>query len=316
MASRGVRLLTVVALVLSGVVCPAGHAVWAQSVPTETPATPETQARADFDEGVRLARAQQWDAALAAFERSRARVDQPNTALNVAVLQRQLGRLLAARQTLRACLAMPQNVAGSDLARDASLLLSLVLDSIATVSFSVEPPEATVLVDGATAPSPRAVELDPGVYTVTVRAPGHADETLTLTLGTGERVARTVRLRALPAQVAVETTPPEADIYVNDALLGRGAVRWQGAAGPLRLRATLAQHDPVARELMVSPGAVRVEQLTLLPSTRPAPRRPWLWGGIAIAAAVLAGVTTAILLSTPGSPTGDGGSTGTILNAQ
>nr|MBK7065342.1 hypothetical protein [Deltaproteobacteria bacterium] len=161
-ASRAARLLTVAVLyagVIVLVVAAPGRAAWAQGVPV---VTPEAQARADFDEGVRLARAQRWTDALMAFERSRARVDRPNTALNVALALRQLGRMIAARQVLRECLAMPQTAAEPDLGRDAALLLGLVVDAIATVSLAVDPPDATVRVDGESALDPRAVELDPG----------------------------------------------------------------------------------------------------------------------------------------------------------
>ncbi len=81
-ASRAVRLLTVAALVAGVIVAAPWRPALAQGVPA---AAPEALARADFDEGVRLAREQRWPDALAAFERSRARVDRPNTALNVAL---------------------------------------------------------------------------------------------------------------------------------------------------------------------------------------------------------------------------------------
>ena len=76
---------------------------------------------------------------------------------------------------------------------------------------------------GERAADPRGIELDPGAHTFTVSAPGRADETFAMTLRAGERAARTVRLRELPAQVEVLVTPPDAQVYVNDALLGRGA---------------------------------------------------------------------------------------------
>lgn len=296
-----------VALTAAGV---PGRVAWAQAVPAESP---EALARADFDAGVRHARAQRWAEALAAFERSRARVDQAHTALNVAVAQRELGRLRAARQTLRACLAMPQTAADATLGRDAALLMALVLDALAHVSLTVDPPDATVRVDDEVAPDARAVELDPGEHTVTVNAPGRVDETFTLTLRAGDRVARTVRLRALPARVAVAVTPPDASVYVNDALLGRGAVRWEGGAGPLRIRVSRADYHEVTRALLVAPGDDLTERFELTRAVRPLHRRPWFWGGVAIAAAVVVGATTALVLSTAEGPALDGGSTGTVL---
>lgn len=286
-----------------------GNGAWAQGVPN---VTPEAQARADFDEGVRFARELRWPEALAAFERSRARADRPNTAFNVAVALRQLGRLLAARQALRECIAMPQTAAEPELARDAALLLGVVVDAIARVSLSVEPSDATVRVDGEAVADPRALELDPGEHALTVNAEGHAEEHLTLSLRTGERAVRAVRLRVPPSRVDVLVTPADARVYVNEVLLGQGAVRWEGAARTLQLRASRADYADLTRALVVAPGAVMTERLTLSLSTRPLTARPWFWGGIALGVAVVAGVTTAILLSTQGHEV-DGGSTGTVL---
>jgi hypothetical protein len=296
-------------VVLTAAVVPE-RVVWAQAVPAEGP---EALARADFDAGVRHARAQHWAEALAAFERSRARVDQAHTALNVAVAQRELGRLRAARQTLRACLAMPQTAADATLGRDAALLMALVLDALAHVSLSVDAPDATVRVDGEMAPDARAVELDPGDHTVTVSAPGRVEETFSLMLRAGERVARTVRLRALPARVAVGVTPSDATVYANDVRLGRGAVQWEGDAGPLRLRVARPDYHDLTRTLTLAPGASLTERFDLTRTVRPLHRRPWFWGGVALAAAVVVGATTALVLSTDDGPALDGGSTDTIL---
>lgn len=312
-ASRAVRLLTVAALVAGVIVAAPGRPALAQGVPA---AAPEALARADFDEGVRLAREQRWPDALAAFERSRARVDRPNTALNVALALRQLGRLRAARRVLRECLAMPQTAAEPDLGRDAALVLGLVIDAIATVSLTVDPTDATVRVDGESAPDPRSVELDPGDHSFVVSAPGRADETFGTALRAGERVARTVRLRELPARVEVLVTPSDAEVYVNDALVGRGAVRWEGAAGTVRLRAARVDYADRARELVVAPGALVTERVALSLTPRPLYARPWFWGGIAIAAAVVAGVTTAIALSSSEGGAADGGSTNAVLDAR
>ena len=315
-ASRVARPLTVASLGAGLIVLSAaapGRAAWAQDIPITTPAA---QARADFDEGVRLARAQRWTDALAAFERSRARVDRPATALNVGLALRQLGRLRAARQALRECLAMPQTAAEPDLGRDAALLLGLVVDAIATVSLTVDPPDATVRIDGDSGSDPRVVELDPGEHAFVVSAPGRADETFALTLRAGERTARAVRLSELPARVEVLVTPSDAQVFVNDALLGRGGGRWEGAAGTVRLRATRVDYGDRARELLVAPGATVTERLTLTLTPRPLYTRPWFWGGVAIAAVVVAGVTTAVVLATSGSDAPDGGSTGTVLSAR
>ena len=223
------------------------------------------------------------------------------------------------RVTARARLregATPSTLEASALTRFVAgqkLLLPLVLDALAHVSLSVDAPDATVRVDGEMAPDARAVELDPGDHTVTVSAPGRVEETFSLMLRAGERVARTVRLRALPARVAVGVTPSDATVYANDVRLGRGAVQWEGDAGPLRLRVARPDYHDLTRTLTLAPGASLTERFDLTRTVRPLHRRPWFWGGVALVTAVVVGATTALVLSTAEGPALDGGSTDTVL---
>ncbi len=286
----------------------------AASAQTALEAPREVRARSAFDEGVRLSRERRWIEALDAFERSRALHDRPSAALNVAIALRELGRLRAARRALRECIAMPQIAEEPDLGRDAALLLGLVGDAIPTLSVVVVPSRAGVRVDDEPAPDPRAIELDPGRHTVTVSAPTRATEAFVIEVRAGDHPVRTVHLRALPAEVEVDATPFEADVFVNGALMGQGRARWQGAAGAIRLRVTSAGHEEAAREIVVAPGARVTERFALTPVRRPFYARPWFWVGVGAAVAVAAGVAV-VVSATREVPTVDGGSTGAVLFA-
>lgn len=309
MRSGGIRLGRRVCATLAFALgaSPSGGVAWAQAVPEGATAA---EARSHFEAGVSLSRAQRWADALAAFERARALDDQPGTALNIAVLQRLLGRLVAARQTLRECLAMPQLATEPDLGRDAALLLALVSDSIARVSLSVDPPDAAVIVDGVPAVDPRDIELDPGEHRLVARAPDHQDGRLDVSVAAGERASRSLRLALRPARVAMTVTPREAEVFVNDRAVGRGAVAWEGPSGAVAVRIGHPGYESVRRDWMLAPGELRSEQLALRAARSPWYRSGWLWAGVA-AVAVAAGVSAVVLVSAEAPA--DGGSTGTVL---
>ncbi|MEZ4410430.1 MAG: PEGA domain-containing protein [Polyangiales bacterium] len=299
-----------------------GACVFALALAAPTPAfaqTPPTTeapaARAAFDEGVAHARADRWEAALAAFARSRARVDRPGTALNVALALRHLGRLREARQALRECLAMPETSAEADIARDAALLLNVVNDAIATLTLSAAVTPLTVRVDGEIAQDPRVIELDPGAHRVEVSSPGHVPRAFTLDLAPGARVSRAVDLEVVSATVTLSATPRDARLFVNGAPVGRGDATWNGPAGTLTLRASREGYEDLARAVTVGPGEEATHRLALTPRSRPLTARPWFWVTVGVAAAVIAGATTAAVLLAPGEPSYSGGSTGAVLRA-
>lgn len=307
-ASRPRTLLVGFALAAVPALCSA------QRAPSAV-APAEEGARAAFDEGVARARESRWAESLAAFQRSRALVDRPRTALNVALALRQLGRLRDARQTLRECLAMPAASSEPDVARDAALLLNVVVDAIATLTLTVSADPLTARVDGVVAPVPRQLELDPGEHLVELASPGRVTERFTVEVAPGARVSRSVELRPEPASLALSATPADARLYVDGALIGRGSAAWSGPPGERRVRAAREGYVDLSRAVTLSPGERATESLTLSPRPRPLASRPWFWVGVGVAAAVIAGATTAAVLLAPGEPAYTGGSTGTVLRA-
>lgn len=122
--------------------------------------------------------------------------------------------------------------------------------------FTVEPPTATVTIEGA-AHEARAgkvnVLLRHGVHAYTVEAPGYLPERGSVTVG-AQRAELSVRLRSAKGTIAVTCATPGTEIYVNGDRVGSGT--WQGefAPGEYLVEGRLASHRPVEQLATVVMG--------------------------------------------------------------
>ena len=94
----------------------------------------------------------------------------------------------------------------------------------ATIVVSCAAPGAVVEVDGkrvGNGGSATVENLIPGEHTVTVRAPGYAEKSETLTLANGSRTERPYELESEMGSLAVTTTPAGAAVFVDGKPAGR-----------------------------------------------------------------------------------------------
>jgi hypothetical protein len=157
--------------------------------PVEAANAASEQARADFAEGLRYLRAEQWAQAEGAFRRSLELFPRASTRYNLALV---LFKQRRARESL-SCIA---EVLDSPLVQDeeryheyARTLRPLVLAELARVSVVLKPADATLQIDGERvqgAGSPRNVFLDPGPRRVQITAPGYEPHDAVLNAERGE----------------------------------------------------------------------------------------------------------------------------------
>lgn len=277
-----------------------------------TPAQVE-QARLAFAHGVLLAQQERWSAALQAFEASRAHVDRPRTAFNVALALHNLRRFREARDVLRACIAMPSIVAEADLVADANALEAEVRGRLAHLRLVVTPPGAEVrinddVVAGHRGEPVRELDLDPGRQVLAVSAPGLAPQRIDLNPDSGDNLQLRVDLNVIPGRVAVNVDRREATVSVDDEVVSRGSTVWHGAPGTHRVRVEADGYQPFHRPVNVVAGAELRIEVTLAQRTRWY-QSPWFWGGVGLA--VAGGVLVAWMVERTGAP--DGGSTQQVL---
>ena len=148
------------------------------------------------------------------------------------------------------------------------------------VTFQSTPPGATVRVDGETiGEAPFTAAVAAGARAVRMSLAMHQPAAATVAV-TGREVAQTVALTLRPdwASVTLPTTPPGAEIHVDDALAGRAPGPVRVASGERRIEARLAGHKPwrdvlhvAAEEVVALPPVtlVRADGLLAVRSTPP-----------------------------------------------
>lgn len=268
------------------------------------------EARAAFERGIEQASAESWVEALESFRASLALLDRPATHLNVAAALLRLGRNVEARDEMDALLATA-TLSAEDRVR-AVELRARAAEGVRTLELRVEPPSATVLVDGVVHEGAAALgrlELDPGRHRLEVRADGHAPEVRDLEPGAAATI---VRLSPLPALLRVRSSVEGAAISVDGEERGRTSADVEVAPGRHQLVVAAPDHRPFERWLSLASGQELDVSATLERGGGDLLEDPWFWGVGGVALAVVAGLSIGlgVGLSAPGY---DGGSLGDVL---
>jgi hypothetical protein len=274
----------------------------------------ELEARAAFERGVALSRAERWGEALEDFRRSRALNARPSAAFNVASCLVRLGRAVEAVEAFDDYFRLATDPAqeGPRYA-EAQQQLAATRATIATASFTVSPSDAVITIDGVEAPgtgAARSLRLDPRSHRVVVSAPRHEPFSATVAPRQGERLSLVASLRRITiATITVTATPATATLTVDGvaASLGRPLSLSEGRHG---LRLAAPEHEPSERWVQLSSGETSTLHVDLPGARAPsALRSPWLWTGVGVAVAGIA--ATAIYFAIPAPLYG--GTTNTVI---
>jgi formylglycine-generating enzyme required for sulfatase activity len=138
----------------------------------------------------------------------------------------------------------------------------------APVSFSSEPPGATVRVDGGdVGRTPLTTDLTSGSRRVEVSLPGHGTASRRIDVVPDRPLTVPVfRLSLLPGRVTLGSDPPGAAVSVGGAFRGQTPLELELAPGEEHaLRLTRAGHQPAEARVSLDPGESRALALTLEP---------------------------------------------------
>lgn len=288
----------------------------AQTAPVVTPTVSEqdaARARAlpHFQEGLRLAEAQQWAEALVEFNQARGEFASNNILFNVGYCQRALGQYVEALATLRQFLS--SNESATNPRRDEAASIVTELDArVGRVRIRVrEDLRASVelAIDGrATRIEPGGtldVPVNPGSHTVQARHPGFVALFEDRAVRPGESVTIDVSLRRLPTQLSLRANVSGASVLLDGARVG--AVPFDTEVEPgrrvLEVRSPgYITHRSTLNLVTGTPARITVE---LQREPVSVARRWWFW--TAIAAGVVGTATVAAFVAA-GPPPYDGGS--------
>lgn len=219
------------------------------------------RARRLFRNGVQYANQERWGEALEYFRRSRELVQRPSTLFNIGVALLRLGRPTEALRALERYLRVSADMQGESSRRaKARRMLEVALQQSAHLEVRVDPPSATLRVDGERVAGDgpvREVRVDPGEHKLEVTAPGHQPRSSRVALLPGERTETEVTLqKAKPqrARLVVTSSVPGAHIALDGERVGRGTWSSKVEPGPHQVRVTAAGYEPFERRVGLEPG--------------------------------------------------------------
>jgi hypothetical protein len=302
-------------------------------------ATDEATARGRqaYLRGVQLAHEEEWGSALAAFEEAATARDAPLIEFNIAYCKRALGRYVTSRETFQEVLADPAGLAPSQI-EEAQTYLTELDQLIARVAVQMDPPSATLTVDGrplapgeesdtyfaGLAPSGSGspigkaaftVVLDPGAHVFRAVREGHQDAVILRTYRPGESARLDLHLDVLPATISVHSEPAAAIVRVDSREVGMAPIEFQRMAGRYSLEVVLDKHEPYKASLDLAPGQRTDLTARLNPYQEPLTKKWWFWTAAGLALAGGAALTYAVTRSTPQPPPYDEGSAGWLVHA-
>jgi hypothetical protein len=301
----------------------------------------KSRARERYLEGVKLVQRAQWSEALAAFESSVKLFPNASTTLNIGACERALGRYVRARATLSRALeesAASQSPLPESSVVEAKGFIAEIDRILARVTLSVDPPEATLAIDGRPlAPQPAGqgrptlaagvlppgpgtpppaatfdVILDPGAHVITLSRKGFTDAVVNRTFAPGSTSGLDLKLDLLPATLKVTSSLPGALVHVDDADVGPTPTDVLRPAGSYRVLVQKKGFLPYNTQVTVQPGEEIKLRATLLEDKPSIVKQWWFWTAAAAVIGGGIGVTYAVTHK-PKPPPYDGGTTGWVV---
>jgi hypothetical protein len=307
-------------------------------------AEPRDEAREQFASGADLVKAAKWSEALAAFERSFALVPHPVTLFNVGACERALGSYARARRTLERTLELDRAGTSGTLPEsartDVAAFLTEIASILVTVDVHLEPPTATIAVDGRpldtttpgdvptltaglAAPGPgRAppggtfhLEVDPGAHVLVLSRPGFEDIVRRETFAKGSGALDLVLAR-LDGQLEVRADRSGSAVAVDGIDVGAAPVTVRRPAGRYHVAVRKVGFVPFETDAVLEPGG-RVElSAPLAPEKTPITKTWWFWTVAGGVVALATATTYFVTRPDPERPAANGGGLGWVLRAQ
>lgn len=289
---------------------PAATAESATSAAPDEPEAKLEEARTAFRRGATLVTTSDWSEALAAFEKSYALRPHPVTSFNIGVVMRALGQYTRARRAFQRALTEQSAGVGEmaeDLQDQARTFRAEIDGLLAQVTIDMDPPSASIVVDGRPleietegelpvlvaglkpagpgAPPPAKrfiVLLDPGVHVFVISRKGFEDAVVRRELAAGSREKLPLVLDELPATLRISANEKNALVEVDGRDVGPAPVDVRRAAGEYKVRVTKTGFVTYETRVRVPAGG-EVDVRVPLKKREPAlTEKWWFWSAIGV----------------------------------
>ena len=273
--------------------------------PAAAPPTARTPSAADkladarlhFQQGVALYQDHNYDAALAEFQGAYAASNEPIVLYNMGLTFKALFRYGDAVATLDHYLkeSVARNEAVTPERRtEVEGIIAEMKSLLAAVTIVVQPPQATVRVDGRAVGLgiDGVVQLAAGTHAIDASQTDYSSDRRDITVVAGVPQTVSFKLTPIPhsGHVKINAAQAGARVAVDGRDLGAAPIDVELGAGGHHLQVTAPGFATNSSELAVAAGQSRHMMITLElpppPPVNPFYQRWWFWGGVAVAAAV------------------------------
>ena len=216
------RRIFVVALLLAVFVLASGN----------SEADDRSMAKARFKEGMAAIQAENYPAALAAFEESYELIPKPSILFNIAMCEKALFRYVNSITTFRRFLSEGGSDNKPELVSQAERALAEMMKLVGTLRLEEAPEGAEVLIDGKSVgktPFREGLLLDPGQHAVRVEAPGFKPLKTDITVASGADIPLRAKLTKVTAWIKVDCAEGAAVAIDGEAA---GACPFEGEVEP------------------------------------------------------------------------------------
>jgi len=288
------------------------------------------QAREQFVAGSDFVHKAQWAEALSSFERSAKLKPHAVTTYNIGACQRALGRYALARKTLAVALAENEAAGGAQLPQGVLSEIRAYTEQIeallASADVTLDPPEATVQVDGRPLDTSNAggtpatlvagirdpgpgeappvahfkLVLDPGAHVLTLSRKGYADAVVNRTFLPGTSTPLPLALDRLPTTLHITSNQEQAIVTVNGADVGLAPVDVNRPGGSYRVVVRKSGFITYEAQVNARPGEQLDLRANLPVEHHPITKQWWFWTAAGV---VVAGVATGTYFATRTPPT-------------
>jgi len=268
----------------------AAAALLLAAAPRSAAADDQELAKAKFQEGMALVKAENYPAALAAFEESYRILPKPGLLYNIAMCQKALFRYVDSIGSFKKYLsAMGANVK-PDMKLSVDQALAEMEKLVGTILIDGAPDGAEVFVDdrpvGRT-PLPEPLIEDPGQHSVRVERDGYKPLRTEVNVASGATIAVRSKLRAVAAWIKIACDAAEAVVHLDDKVAGGCPYEGEVQPGEHEVKVLEAGKAPFIQTVEVAAGGTTTVTVSLEASAAPESGkekkrpRPLLIAGIA-----------------------------------
>jgi hypothetical protein len=255
------------------------------------------RARLHFQQGVALFQERNYDAALAEFQGAYAASPEPIVLYNMGLTYKALFRYSEAvdvfSRYLKETAARGETIA-PERKTEVEGIIAEMKSLLADVTVVVQPPDATVRVDGraVTMGIEGIVKLAAGTHVIDASAPDYTPDRRDVTVVAGNPQTVVLKLVAIPRTGRVRITSPQAGarVAVDGRDLGMAPLDVELGAGGHHLDISAPGFARSSSEIAVAAGQSRdiavMLELPAAPPSDPFYHRWWFWGGVAVAAGI------------------------------